>query len=98
MATTTKNMFTIVPSDAVPELGSGLPRRAAFLKDRPLTGDYENASSLWEVFEISCATYGDKDYLGHRPMVDGVAQPYVWESFSQVRTRIANVAYVYYFV
>ncbi|KAJ3338251.1 hypothetical protein HDU91_001274 [Kappamyces sp. JEL0680] len=34
---------------------------------------------------------GDRNFLGHRPIVKGVAQPYVWQSYNQVYARIKNL-------
>jgi long-chain acyl-CoA synthetase len=29
-------------------------------------------------------------FLGHRPVVDGVAQAFVWQSYTQVLDRVTN--------
>ncbi|KAI9221858.1 hypothetical protein BC828DRAFT_54634 [Blastocladiella britannica] len=86
-----KSLDTIVSPGAVPEPGSGLPRRAAYMGDSPMTGSPENGSNIWELFETTCSKFGDRDFLGHRPIVDGVAQPYAWESYNNSRLRSVNI-------
>lgn len=43
----------------------------------------EGASTLYEVFENSVKTFGDKQCLGFRPMLDGKAGPYQWWTYKQ---------------
>jgi long-chain acyl-CoA synthetase len=34
---------------------------------------------------------GDKQFLGHRPIVDGVPQAYKWQTYNEVYARIKAV-------
>ncbi|KAI9217240.1 hypothetical protein BC828DRAFT_361263, partial [Blastocladiella britannica] len=92
MFSTKSTSFTIESPNAVPEPGSGVPRRAAFMGDRPLTGLPENVNSGWDFFTRTCDSYPEYEYLGYRPIVDGVAQAYVWETYAQVRDRVDKIA------
>ena len=33
---------------------------------------------------------GDGNFLGHRKIENGIAGPYVWQSYNQVQERVAN--------
>ena len=46
--------------------------------------------TLFAGFKHGLAVGGDRLCLGRRPVVDGKAQPFVWETFEQVHKRILN--------
>ncbi|OQR89411.1 Long-chain-fatty-acid--CoA ligase [Achlya hypogyna] len=48
--------------------------------------------TLVEHFEKSAVTFADRPFLGHRPIVDGVPGPYVWQTFAECHERILRVA------
>ncbi|GBF91020.1 hypothetical protein Rsub_03875 [Raphidocelis subcapitata] len=78
-------------------------RRAA--RDRPAVGPtYVGAANggapptmpggetLYELFSASAEARPGARCLGHRPIAKGVAGPYEWQTFGQVRERVAGVA------
>ncbi|GBF97083.1 hypothetical protein Rsub_10094 [Raphidocelis subcapitata] len=81
----------------------GPPRRGT--KSRPAAGPvYTSAvnggaapsmptgNTLYELFTHSAKSNPDARCLGHRPVVDGEAQPYVYQDYAQVVDRVAAIA------
>eukprot|EP00244_Chara_vulgaris_P012465 TRINITY_DN6564_c0_g1_i7.p1 TRINITY_DN6564_c0_g1~~TRINITY_DN6564_c0_g1_i7.p1 ORF type:complete len:277 (-),score=55.31 TRINITY_DN6564_c0_g1_i7:404-1234(-) len=44
--------------------------------------------SCWDMFRLACEKYPDNEMLGHRPVLDGQAQPYVWKKYREVKTIV----------
>ncbi|ORZ39192.1 hypothetical protein BCR44DRAFT_41242 [Catenaria anguillulae PL171] len=84
-------VFSIESPGAQSVPGETKPRRAAYLGDKDLSGPPDGCPTIYHVFDLSSRLYGSRPYLGHRPIVDSVAQPYVWQTYAQVRERVANV-------
>jgi len=49
------------------------------------------AKNMFENFKKGVAAAGDRPCLGHRPMTNGVAGPYVWQTYKEVLQRILNL-------
>eukprot|EP00879_Flechtneria_rotunda_P004637 GHRR01004896.1.p1 GENE.GHRR01004896.1~~GHRR01004896.1.p1 ORF type:complete len:595 (+),score=137.38 GHRR01004896.1:491-2275(+) len=49
-------------------------------------------STLYESFRSSCAEWPNERCLGHRPIVDNVAQPYQYMSYGQVEDKTSCLA------
>ncbi|KAG9293345.1 hypothetical protein G9A89_007591 [Geosiphon pyriformis] len=70
--------------------GEGKPRRNVIAPEK-LTGSPEGMTSLYDNFLRGVQLSDGGDFLGHRPIVDGVAQDYVWQTYPEVQTRVTNV-------
>jgi len=81
-----------VENSAAPTVpGEGKPRRnGAVGPDAPLIGVGES-KSLYENFLVGVKASNGGAYLGHRTITNGVAGPYVWETYTEVKTRLANL-------
>ncbi|CAG8503813.1 3668_t:CDS:2 [Racocetra fulgida] len=82
-------MQSIENKDAPEIPGEGKPRRNACSPDKLLDFPPE-ATTLYENFLLGVKVSGDSKFLGHRPIINGVAQPYVWETYSEIQQRVAN--------
>ncbi|KAJ3335648.1 Long chain acyl-CoA synthetase 7 peroxisomal, partial [Kappamyces sp. JEL0680] len=76
--------------DAPAIAGEGKPRRTYSSKGPMLTTP-PGVTNLLENMKHGVEIGGDKKFLGHRPMIDGVAGPYVWQTYKQVYARIKNL-------
>ncbi len=95
---------------SVPErAGETRPRRHHSLKDGDLiNGFHPDVKTLWDSFIHAsekfsslkcspCMIYplkGILDCLGSRPIANGEAQDYVFESYSTIHRRVLNLAYI----
>ncbi|KAI8930189.1 hypothetical protein BC831DRAFT_433354 [Entophlyctis helioformis] len=82
-------VYTVEVGDAKP--GEGKARRYRQTPLGPLVTLPEGVTNLHENFLKGRRIAGDAPFLGTRPVVDGVAGPYEWESYNQVYTRIQNL-------
>ncbi|KAF9973169.1 Long chain acyl-CoA synthetase 7 peroxisomal [Actinomortierella ambigua] len=87
-------MFSIpVPgSDDIP--GEGRPRRS-YLCPEQLVDSYTSVqghkvTTLYENFLEGVHRAKGADFLGHRPIVNGVPQPYSWETYPKVQERVKD--------
>ncbi len=46
--------------------------------------------SILIIIVIELIIIGDGNFLGHREIKDGIAGPYIWQSYNQVQKRVAN--------
>jgi long-chain acyl-CoA synthetase len=74
-----------VPGSARPDLGLGGVRRCALPVGAALSVDGLN--TIFEVFQRSALVGPERPCLGHRPVVQGVAGAYVWQTYRQVYER-----------
>ncbi|RIA88588.1 hypothetical protein C1645_725835 [Glomus cerebriforme] len=84
-----KYQYSIEVADAPDIPGEGKPRRNSLCPDKLITHP-PNATTLYENFLHGINEAGDGNFLGHREINDGVAGPYVWQSYIKVQERVAN--------
>ncbi|CAG8537619.1 13126_t:CDS:2 [Ambispora gerdemannii] len=70
--------------------GEGKPRRHPLFVDKLLEHPPE-VITLWENFLHGLKESGGGNFLGHRPIENGVAQPYVWQTYPEVKTRVISL-------
>ncbi|KAG0014734.1 hypothetical protein BGZ82_001666 [Podila clonocystis] len=84
-----------VPVAGSPDIpGEGKPRRSVLCPPE-LVHNYKTTkgalvSTLYENFLEGVRLAEGGPFLGHRPIVNGVPQPYRWESYSKVQERTTN--------
>jgi long-chain acyl-CoA synthetase len=89
----TKNLFQytkVEESEAILP-GYGAARRV-YNATGPLPTLPEGVSTMYDNFMHGVKISGDKNMMGHRPIVNGVAGPYVWQSYNQISKRVINLA------
>ncbi|RKP27272.1 hypothetical protein SYNPS1DRAFT_12943 [Syncephalis pseudoplumigaleata] len=86
------SMQTIESPNAPDIPGEGKPRRHAILGDRDLIGPPEGIHSAYENFLQGARLSNDGPYLGRRTIINGVAGPFVWETYGQVLKRVEAIA------
>ncbi|CAO3569911.1 unnamed protein product [Mortierella alpina] len=75
--------------------GEGKPRRSILSPDK-LVQSYQSfkgdnaITTLYENFLEGVQRSEGGEFLGHRPIVDNIAQPYEWLSYTRVQERVAN--------
>ncbi|CAB4423979.1 unnamed protein product [Rhizophagus irregularis] len=84
-----KTQYSIEVADAPDIPGEGKPRRNALCPDKLIIHP-PNATTLYENFLHGVNKAGSRNFLGHREIRDGVAGPYVWQSYIEVQERVAN--------
>ncbi|KAI9149871.1 medium-chain fatty acid-CoA ligase faa2 [Blastocladiella emersonii ATCC 22665] len=84
-------VFSIETPGAPDVPGEGKPRRAAYLGDKELTSTPRRTPTIWATFARSAKLYGSRPYLGHRPIVNGTALPYVWQTYAEVANRVNHL-------
>ncbi|CAJ0756484.1 12823_t:CDS:2 [Entrophospora sp. SA101] len=77
-----------VPSDKE-VIGEGLPRRNYLSPDK-LTDNPPGATTLYENFLHGIKASEGGKFLGHREINNGVAGPYVWQTYTEVEKRVSN--------
>nr|CAG8435823.1 11895_t:CDS:2 [Entrophospora candida]CAG8437909.1 12134_t:CDS:2 [Entrophospora candida] len=77
-----------VPSDKE-VIGEGLPRRNYLSPDK-LTDNPPGATTLYENFLHGIKASEGGNFLGHREINNGVAGPYVWQTYTEVEKRVSN--------
>ncbi|KAI9599165.1 hypothetical protein BDF19DRAFT_470552 [Syncephalis fuscata] len=82
---------TIESPNAVEVAGEGKPRRNAILGDRDLIGPPQGIYSSYGNLLHGAKVSNDGPYLGRRTVTNGVAGPYVWETYGQVLKRVEAV-------
>ncbi|KAI9207096.1 uncharacterized protein BJ171DRAFT_495648 [Polychytrium aggregatum] len=82
--------YSIEVPDAPEIPGEGKPRLSPF-GEGVLISELPNTKSIYENFLNGRKIGGDKPFLGRRIVVDGVAGPYVWETYDEVYERINNM-------
>ncbi|KAJ3118619.1 Long chain acyl-CoA synthetase 7 peroxisomal [Nowakowskiella sp. JEL0407] len=83
-------LLTVEVADAPDVPGETKPRRSAYAPPGPLIKGLPEASTLHENMLRSVNKFGDSPFLGKRTFVDGVAGPYVFQSYSEIFERIKN--------
>ncbi|RKP08894.1 hypothetical protein THASP1DRAFT_14984 [Thamnocephalis sphaerospora] len=81
-------MQTVESPNAVDVPGEGKPRRNVIVGDRALIGPPKGINSLHESLLHGAKLSNDGPFLGRRVVTNGVAGPYVWETYGQVLKRI----------
>ncbi|KAI8919305.1 hypothetical protein DFJ77DRAFT_487409 [Powellomyces hirtus] len=87
-----KDIIWTVEVPGAPEIaGETKPRRHYLHGDQEPFGAPRDTQSVHECFLRGMKESGDQPYLGHRPINDGVAGAYVWQSYNEVYTRVKNL-------
>ncbi|KAI9340406.1 hypothetical protein DFJ73DRAFT_662061 [Zopfochytrium polystomum] len=71
--------------------GEGKPRVSAFLPNGKVVTLPEGIKTVYENFLHGVKIAGEKPYLGTRPITNGVAGPYVWQTYNEVFKRVKNI-------
>ncbi|KAJ3088549.1 Long chain acyl-CoA synthetase 7 peroxisomal [Quaeritorhiza haematococci] len=82
--------YTVEVADAPAVEGEGKPRRHVLFPKGGIVAP-EHVTTLYENFMHGVKQGGDKEFLGHRPITNGQAGAYVWQSYNEVHTRAKNV-------
>ncbi|KAF9164364.1 Long chain acyl-CoA synthetase 7 peroxisomal [Actinomortierella ambigua] len=87
-------MFSIPVPGSVDVPGEGRPRRS-YLCPEQLLDSYTSVqghkvTTLYENFLEGVHRAKGADFLGHRPVVDGVPQPYSWQTYPKVQERVKD--------
>ncbi|KAG0223214.1 hypothetical protein BGW41_005679, partial [Actinomortierella wolfii] len=90
----TTQMFSIPVPGSVEVPGEGRPRRS-YLCPEQLVDSYTSVqghkvTTLYENFLEGVHRSQGADFLGHRPIVNGVPQPYSWQTYSKVQERVKH--------
>jgi len=83
----------VVGSQEVP--GEGKPRRSILCPDKlvqsyPSNKGNTNITTLYENFLEGVQRSEGGDFLGYRPIVSDVPQPYEWLTYSRVQERVTH--------
>ncbi|KAG0197498.1 hypothetical protein BGX28_009041 [Mortierella sp. GBA30] len=94
MATT--QMYSIEVAGSLEIPGEGKPRRSILCPDKlvqsfPSLKNNGTITTLYENFLEGVQRSEGGDFVGHRPIVDNIARPYEWQSYSRVQERVAHV-------
>ncbi|KAH6560181.1 hypothetical protein BASA60_000380 [Batrachochytrium salamandrivorans] len=84
-------IYTKVSSTDVAKPGEGKAHRYYKAAEGPVASLLPNISTLQDVMLHSVSESGNKPFLGRRVMTNGVAGPYVWESYNEVMQRIKGL-------
>ncbi|KAJ3216540.1 Long chain acyl-CoA synthetase 7 peroxisomal [Dinochytrium kinnereticum] len=80
----------VVGAPSVP--GEGKPRVNAFLTTPGKVVVFpDGITNLHENLLTGMKKSGNKPFLGTRPIVNGVAGPYIWQSYNEVYKRVKNL-------
>ncbi|KAI8054543.1 hypothetical protein BDF22DRAFT_742476 [Syncephalis plumigaleata] len=71
--------------------GEGKPRRHIVVADRDLIGPPDGINSSYENLLNGARISNDGPYLGRRTITNGVAGPFVWETYGQVLKRVEAI-------
>lgn len=88
-------MYSIEVPGSEQIAGEGKPRRSILCPDK-LVQSYQShkgtnpITTLYENFLEGVQRSEGGPFLGHRPVVDNVAQPYEWMSYSRVQERVTH--------
>ncbi|KAI8599176.1 hypothetical protein EDD21DRAFT_380523 [Dissophora ornata] len=91
----TTQMYSVVVPNSPDVPGEGKPHRSVLypemlLENYPSVKAGTVVKTLYENFLEGVHRSGGGDFLGHRAVVDGVPQDYVWQSYPKVHERITN--------
>ncbi|KAJ3414191.1 Long chain acyl-CoA synthetase 7 peroxisomal [Chytridiales sp. JEL 0842] len=84
-------MYSVESPNAQAVAGEGKPRRNAFLSTGELVVLPTGINSLFENFMSGVKASGNSPFMGTRTMVDGVAGPYVWQTYNEIYLRVKNL-------
>jgi len=65
------------------------PRRCAFSTDELISGVPSGAKTLFDNFREGVKISGERPCLGKRPIVDGVAGPFVFQTYNEVSLSLS---------
>ncbi|KAI8848064.1 hypothetical protein BC829DRAFT_427760 [Chytridium lagenaria] len=88
---TASTMFTKEVAGAPTIAGEGKPRVNAFLTTGKTVEFPEGITNLHDNLLQGVKKAGNKPFLGHRPIINGVAGPYVWQSYNEIFKRVKNL-------
>jgi hypothetical protein len=83
-----------VEANVTAKQGEGVPRRHPMVADGQFVTSFSSdVSTLYDSFTRACFKYGPYQYLGYREKDEnGVAGPYQWLTYAQVKERVDNFA------
>ncbi|KAF9131551.1 Long chain acyl-CoA synthetase 7 peroxisomal [Mortierella sp. 14UC] len=86
------HMFSAVVPNSPEIAGEGKPRRSVLCPEK-LVENYPSAksgtvSTLYENFLEGVHRSQGKEFLGHRPIVNGAPQGYEWQTYDKVKERV----------
>ncbi|KAK3844177.1 MAG: hypothetical protein J3R72DRAFT_439074 [Linnemannia gamsii] len=86
------HMFSAVVPNSPEVAGEGKPRRSVLCPEK-LVEDYPSSKSgtvttLYENFLEGVHRSQGKEFLGHRPIVNGTLQGYEWQTYDKVQERV----------
>ncbi|KAG0006567.1 hypothetical protein BGZ65_006565 [Modicella reniformis] len=88
-------MYSVIVPNSPDIPGEGKPRRSILCPEK-LVENYPSVKTgttiktLHDNFLEGVLRAEGGHFIGHRPIVDGVPQGYVWESYAQVNDRVTN--------
>ena len=85
-------MYSVELPDAPSIPGEGKPRRHPLAIPSLISNLGTPTDTIYSTFHSTVEKYPQNKFLGHRPIVDGKALEYVWETYEEVAGRIHNVA------
>ncbi|KAG0297871.1 Long chain acyl-CoA synthetase 7 peroxisomal [Dissophora globulifera] len=88
-------MFSVVVPNSPNVPGEGKPRRSVLCPEKLVESYPSNrpgmtVRTLYDNFLEGVYRSEGGDFLGHRPVVDGVVQAYQWQSYPEVHERITR--------
>lgn len=92
--TEVKHMFSADKPGAESKDGEGIPRvHPMYLLHGHLCEYYDpDVKTLYDAFKKTVAEHGQRQFLAHRPIIDGHAMPYEWETYDQIAARVKNLS------
>ncbi|KAJ1555340.1 hypothetical protein HK096_003485 [Nowakowskiella sp. JEL0078] len=86
-------ILTVEVPDYPDTSGETKPRRNIYYSGVDILKFPEHATTTFEVLLRGVQTSGELPFLGKRSLADGVAGPYVWESYNEVLSHVKNFGY-----
>lgn len=85
-------MYSVELSDAPSIPGEGKPRRHPLALPSLVSSLGTSTDTIYATFHTAVEKYPKNKFLGHRPIVDGKALEYEWETYEEVAGRIHDLA------
>ncbi|KAI8804927.1 hypothetical protein BJ742DRAFT_871479 [Cladochytrium replicatum] len=84
--------YTVEVADAPDVPGEGKPRKAALFAKDPQVDMLPGVTSIYENFLRALKIAGNEPFMGVRPIINGEAGPYVWQTYNEVFERVKDLA------
>ncbi|GBG62926.1 hypothetical protein CBR_g34297 [Chara braunii] len=89
MENASKWIVEVEPANTEASPVAGPVYRSVFAKDG--FPSLKGVETCWDIFRSSCEKFPDNELLGHRPNLDGQAQPYVWKTYKEAKAIVDAV-------